>query len=413
MSAGEDVWRAEAPHVLAALLRRSGDFDACEEAVQDALLAAARQWPTEGVPDRPRGWLVRVASRRLIDQVRTDQARRRREELIAARPAAHADPADRGGTGDDSRDDTLHVLLLCAHPDLTAESQVALTLRAVAGLSTARIASAFGVPSSTMAQRISRAKATIGRTDTSFPRPTADDLVARIHIVRHVLYLTFNEGYATSMGDNLIDVHLGDEALRLTRLLHESLPSDTETSGLLALMLLTHARVRARADEAGDLVRLADQDRSLWDRRLIDEGVDLVERALPVGPVGPFQLQAAIAACHAEAESAGETDWPQIAVLYGMLDRIAPSSVVTLNRAVAIGMAQGADAGLAALRPLLDDPAERRSHRVQSAWGHLLELHGDHAAAAEAFRRAAQLTNSSPEQRYLHRAAARADAAAT
>jgi RNA polymerase sigma factor (sigma-70 family) len=410
VTAREDVWRAEAPHVLAALLRRSGDFDACEEAVQDALVAAARQWPVEGVPERPRGWLIRVASRRLIDQVRTDQARRRREESIAGPDVM------RDVTGDDgrdaSRDDTLDMLLLCAHPALSAASQVALTLRAVAGLSTSRIASAFGVPTATMAQRISRAKVTIDRGGAAFPTPNADDLVARIHVVRHVLYLAFNEGYTTSMGDVLVDVDLAVEAIRLTRCLHDSLPSDTETTGLLALMLLTHARVRARVDDAGDLVRLADQDRSLWDHRLIDEGVALVERALPVGPVGPFQLQAAIAAVHAEARSGDATDWPQIAELYGMLDRIAASPVVTLNRAVAIGMADGAQAGLAALQPLLDDPAERRNHRLQSAWGHLLELHGDHAAAADAFRRAARLTNSSPEQRYLHRAAARAAARA-
>lgn len=405
MNADEDVWRAEAPHVLAALLRRSGDFDACEDAVQDALLAAARQWPVEGRPERPRAWLIRVASRRLIDRVRTDDARRRREERLAAQPAAHADVAQ--------SDDTLAVLLLCAHPALGVESQVALTLRAVAGLSTGQIAAAFRVPAATMAQRISRAKATISRADATFPAPNADDLVARIHVVRHVLYLAFNEGYATSVGDDLFDVDLAVEAIRLTRGLHGSLPSDTETSGLLALMLLTHARVRARVDEAGDLVRLAEQDRSLWDRRMIDEGVALVERALPVGRVGPFQLQAAIAAVHGEARTGYETDWPQIVELYGMLDRIAPSPVVTLNRAVAIGMADGPDAGLGALRPLLDDPTERRNHRVQSAWAHLLELRGDHAEAAEAFSRAAQLTNSAPEQRYLHRAAARASAAAT
>jgi predicted RNA polymerase sigma factor len=349
--------------------------------------------------------LIRVASRRLIDQARTDEARRRREERNAVEPAGPAEVAD--------RDDTFDMLLLCAHPALSAESQVAVTLRAVAGLSTAQIAAAFGVPSATMAQRISRAKATIGRADDAFPTPNADDLVARIHVVRHVLYLVFNEGYATSMGDQLVDVDLAVEAIRLARLLHESLPRDTETAGLLALMLVTHTRVRARVDDVGDLVRLADQDRSLWDRRMIDEGVALIERALPVGPVGPFQLQAAIAAVHAETLTATQTDWPQIIELYGMLDRIAPSPVVTLNRAVAIGMAEGPDAGLTALRPLLDDPAEHRNHRLQSARAHLLELRGDHAEAAEAFRCAAQLTCSAPEQRYLNGAAARAAENAT
>ncbi len=405
-SAVEGVWRREAPHVLAALLRRHGDFAACEDAVQDALVAASQQWPTDGLPDRPRGWLVTVAGRRLIDHERRESARRHREERaaldpltgsLAGGPVESPDPL-----AAPRLDDTLHLLVLCAHPALRPASQVALTLRAVAGLTTAQIAAAFLVPEPTMAQRISRAKATIVRAGTQMPEPVPHDLVARVQAVRHVLYLTFNEGYTASSGPALVDVDLANEAIRLTEALHRSLPTDTETTGLLALMLLTHARTPARIDGQGDLVPLVDQDRARWDRALIDRGARLVEAALPVGPVGPFQLQAAIAAVHAEAISADETDWPQIVELYRMLERIAASPVVVLNHAVAIGMADGPSAGLAALQPLLDDPAQLRNHRVHSVNAHLLESSGDVAAAVAAFRRAASLTSSIPEQRYLN-----------
>ncbi len=303
-------------------------------------------------------------------------------------------------------DDTLHVLVLCAHPALTAPSQVALMLRAVCGLSTSQIAAGFHVPEATMARRLSRARSTIDERDRAVPPPSAADLVIRISAVRHALALMFNEGYTASGGPQLVDADLAAEAIRITRHLQAALPHDTETMGLLALMLLSHSRAAARVDGRGELVPLPDQERQRWDRELIAEGVELVERALPAGPVGPFQLQAAIAAVHAEAATAAATDWAQIVELYRLLDRRAPSPVVTLNMAVAVGMAEGASSGLSLLAPLLDDPAQRHNHRLAAAQAHLLELAGDTAAAREAFARAASMTTSIPEQRYLNRRAA-------
>ena len=402
--AGEDVWRREAPHVLAALLRRSGDFESCEDAVQEALIAASVQWPAEGMPDNPRGWLIRVASRKLIDHQRSQTARTRRELEAAAyasdpaglEPAADALPHD---------DDTVQMLLLCAHPALSESSQVALTLRAVAGLTTAQIAAGFLVPEATMAQRISRAKATLRGAGARFEAPTAADLPGRLHAVRHVLYLTFNEGYATSSGANLIDTDLAIEAIRVTERLHRALPDDTETASLLALMLLTHARAPARTDDRGDLVPLAEQDRSRWDRDLVARGTTLVEQALAAGPAGPFALQAAIAAIHDEATTSGATDWLQITVLYRMLDGLAPSPTVTLNLAIAVGMAHGPTAGLDLLDPLLEQEGQQRNHRVHAARAHLLDLAGSTAPAQQEYRVAARLTASIPEQRYLNRRA--------
>jgi len=315
----EDVWRDASPQVLAALVRRYGDFDACEDAVQEALLAASRQWPDEGVPDNPRAWLIRVGSRRLIDARRTDRAR-------AAREVAVADEVAPGGTSE--HDDSLTLLLLCCHPSLSRPSQVALTLRAVGGLGTDQIARAFLVPESTMAQRISRAKARLREVDAPFALPPPVELPARVSAVAHVLYLVFTEGHTSTGGSGLTDVSLAEEAIRLTRRLHELLPGDPEVAGLLALMLLTDARRPARLDASGALVPLAEQDRSLWRRDLIDEGVGLVEDALPRGPVGPYQLQAAIAAVHAEAGTAAATDWAQVEVLYGMLSALTPGPVV-------------------------------------------------------------------------------------
>ena len=400
----EDVWRREAPHVLAALLRRSGDFESCEDAVQEALIAASVQWPAEGLPDNPRGWLIRVASRRLIDHQRSQTARTRREleaaayapDPAGAEPAADAPPDD---------DDTVQMLLLCAHPALSESSQVALTLRAVAGLTTAQIAAGFLVPEATMAQRISRAKATLRGAGARFEAPTPDDLPGRLHAVRHVLYLAFNEGYATSGGANLIDADLAAEAIRVTERLHRSLPDDTETTGLLALMLLTHARATARTDDRGDLVPLGEQDRSRWDRDLVARGTTLIEQALAIGPAGPFALQAAIAAIHDEAATAEATDWLQITMLYRMLDRLAPSPTVTLNLAIAVGMAHGPTAGLHLLEPLLEQEGQQRNHRVHAARAHLLDLAGETQAARDEYRVAARLTASIPEQRYLNRRA--------
>lgn len=394
--------------MLAALLRRSGDFASCEDAVQEALRAAAAQWPNDGVPRDPRAWLIRVASRRLIDGHRSDDARRSREQRHARDPLIVVTVEAPDSSSGDRLDDTIRMLILCAHPVLSPASQVALSLRAVSGLTTAQIASAFQVPTSTMTRRIARAKASIGAEGHRLPGPTAGDLAARLDAVRHALFLTFNEGYTRSSGNRLVDVDLAVEAIRLAHQLHLHLPSDAETTGLLALMLLTHARSAGRVDAAGDLIPLAEQDRTTWDGDLVGRGLRLIEEALPVGPVGPFQIQAAIAAVHDEAAEAADTDWPQIAVLYTMLHELAPSPTVTLNRAVAIGMAQGANAGLDALAGLLADPAQQRNHRLHAAHAHLLELAGRPDAAAPAYLRAAGLTSSIPEQRYLNRRAAEA-----
>lgn len=403
----EDVWRPETPHVLAALLRRSSDFETCEDAVQEALLAAAGQWPTQGVPDNPRGWLIRVASRKFIDHQRNNAARSHREfEAATHAPAdTHCVNSAAGASLAPQGDDTLQLLLLCAHPALSDASRVALTLRAVAGLTTAQIATGFLVPEATMAQRISRAKATLRSAGARFVAPNPEDLPDRLHAVRHVLYLTFNEGYTTSSGTTLINFDLASEAIRVAERLHRSIPDDTETSGLLALMLLTHARAPARTNDRGDLVPLDEQERTLWNRDLIARGTTLLEQALPAGPTGPFQLQAAIAAIHGEAATAEATDWLQITMLYRMLDRLAPSPTVTLNLAVAVGMAHGPEAGLYVLTPLLEQADHRRNHRVHAAHAHLLQLTGNTAAAKDAYRLAAQLTASVPEQRYLNRRA--------
>jgi predicted RNA polymerase sigma factor len=402
-----EVWRREAPHVLAALARRWRDFGACEDAAQEALAAATIQWPRDGRPDRPRAWLIRVASRRLIDQARQDTARRDREDATVAavpsdrRLAPPADAVDAAG-GPAGGDDTLALLVLCCHPALTPAGQVALTLRAVAGLTTAQIAAAFNVPAATMAQRISRAKSTLREAGAEFGVLDAATLGARLGPVRHVLYLVFNEGYATSGGEALVDVELTTEAVRLARQLRTLVPDDAEQAGLVALMLLTHARTAARTDDHGDLVPLEHQDRDRWDRDLIAEGVALLEAVLPVGEVGPFQLQAAIAATHAEAASWAETDWLQIAALYEMLDRRAPSPFVTLNRAVAVGMSAGPEAGLRLVDTLLADDAMVRHHRTHAVRAHLLEMAGRRDDAVASYRRAARLTRSAPEQRYLH-----------
>ena len=398
----EDVWRRESPHVLAALLRRHGDYADCEDAAQEALAAAADQWPRDGVPDNPRGWLIRVASRRLIDQLRSNRSRAVREETVGiAQPAdAYVGPAADDDTSPGG-DDTLLLLLLCCHPLLTRPSQVALTLRAVSGLPTAAIATAFLVPEPTMAQRLSRARTTLRDSAVRFEKPTSEELPARVAAVLDVLYLIFNEGYARSTGDTLLDTSLADEAIRLTRQLHAYLPDHDEIAGALALMLLTDARRAARTDERGDLVPLAEQDRSRWDAGLVGEGVALLEEVLPHGHVGAYQLQAAIAAVHADAQRYDDTDWAQIAVLYSMLDQVSPSPAVTLNRAVAVGMSAGPTAGLAALQPMVDDPSLERYHRLPAVRAHLLEMVGDLAEAERQYARAVELTSSRPEQRYL------------
>jgi RNA polymerase sigma factor (sigma-70 family) len=404
----EDLLRELAPQVLGALVRRYDQFDLCEDAVQEALLAAAVQWPRAGVPEHPRGWLVTVASRRMTDQVRAESARRRREETVAARTPADALVAP-GADADlpSAADDTLTLLFLCCHPALSPASQVALTLRAVGGLTTAQVAAAFLVPEATMAQRISRAKQTIKAAGARFAPPPPEERADRLRVALQVLYLIFNEGYAASSGPDLQRADLTTEAIRLARELHRLLPDDGEVAGLLALMLLTDARRPARTLPDGSLVPLASQDRSRWDAAAIAEGVALVTATLARAPIGLYQLQAAIAAVHDEAGRAEDTDWPQILVLYELLERLAPSPVVTLNHAVALAMVRGPQAGLDLLATLDDDGPLAGHHRLDAVRAHLLELAGDPAAAREHYRAAARRTTSLPEQRYLEGRAGR------
>ncbi|MEU8898675.1 sigma-70 family RNA polymerase sigma factor [Nocardia sp. NPDC048505] len=409
----QDAWRRESPHVLAALLRRHGDLGDCEDAAQEAAEAATAQWGRDGVPADPRGWLITVASRRLIDRVRADRARTRREEAeAAAQPGdAHlAPPVDQTSTAEGA--DMLRMLVLCCHPSLSRSSQVALTLHAVCGLTTGEIAAAYLVPARTMTQRLTRARATLRSAGAVFELPSRTELPARIASVLDVCHLLFTEGHTRSGGGVLVDGGLAAEAIRLTRQLHCAIPDHDEVAGALALMLLTHSRAATRT-AGGDLVPLAEQDRSRWDRDMIAEGTGILERVLPRGHVGRFQLQAAIAAVHAESPTWETTDWPQISVLYGMLDRVAPGPMVTLNRAVAISMTAGPQQGLELIAPLLDHPAMARHHRTHAVRAHLLELLGERAAALDSYRRAAQLTTSVPEQRYLNERARRlADQAA-
>ncbi len=404
----EDLLRPLAPQVLGALVRRHGQFDACEDAVQEALIAAAEQWPRDGVPESPRGWLIAVASRRLVDDWRSESARRRREEEVATLDPEGEPHAPAPGEADAPQgDDTLALLFLCCHPSLTPPSQIALTLRAVGGLTTEEIARAFLVPEATMAQRISRAKKGVKASGGGFAMPAADEREERLRVVLHVLYLIFNEGYTASSGPDLRRGELTEEAIRLARLLARLLPDDAEVSGLLVLMLLTDARRAARTTPEGDLVPLAEQDRSRWDADAIAEGVALITATLPRGSVGPYQLQAAIAAVHAEAPSGEETDWLQILALYTLLERVAPNPMVTLNRAVALAMADGPRAGLELLATLDGDERLVDNHRLGAVRAHLLELAGEREAARLAYREAARRTTSIPEQRYLERRAAR------
>jgi RNA polymerase sigma factor (sigma-70 family) len=391
----EDLLRHHAPQVLGALVRRYGHFDAAEDAVQEALLAAAGQWPSAGVPDNPRGWLIKVASRRLVDALRADDARRAREEKAVALGARLAPGEDRAPR----EDDTLSLLFLCCHPDLTPPAQIALTLRAVGGLTTAEIARAWLVPEATMAQRISRAKQKL--RGVSFGRP--DNWAERLPAVLHTLYLIFNEGYTATSGRSLQRRDLAGEAIRLTRTAHRLLPDTGEVSGLLALMLLTDARRDARTGPHGELVPLDEQDRERWDKAAIDEGVALVTRALARGPAGPYQVRAAIAAVHDEAPSAEATDWQEILGLYDVLVRLVPGPVELLNRAVAVAMVDGPYAGLAELDVL----EEAAGHRRDAVRGHLLERAGEPEAARAAYESAAAQTLSLPEQRYLQARAAR------
>jgi predicted RNA polymerase sigma factor len=403
----EDLLRQLAPQVLGALVRRYGHFDTAEEATQEALLAASAQWPEDGIPDHPRGWLITVASRRLTDLLRSEQARQRREERVAQWTLPDhwlAPAADSPAAGSD---DTLVLLFMCCHPALSVASQIALTLRAVGGLASAEIARAFLVPESTMTRRISRAKQSIKDSGVPFAMPPGPQQAERLSAVLHVLYLIFNEGYASTSGPRLQRAELSAEAIRLARMVYRLLPGDSEVAGLLALMLLTDARRPARTGSHGELIPMAEQDRSRWDTALVTEGVGLITGALPRGPVGPYQLQAAIAALHDEAPTAEATDWPQITALYELLMRISDNPVVTLNHAVAVAMAQGPRAGLGLLGKLETDQRIAGDRRLHAVRGHLLEMAGDRVAARDAYLAAARLTTNLPQQRYLHAQAAR------
>jgi RNA polymerase sigma factor (sigma-70 family) len=400
--------RELAPQVLGAVARRHGDFAAAEDAVQEALIAAATQWPVEGLPVNPRGWLYHVALRRLTDQVRSEMARRRREDAVASEvwaDWAFVPPPD-GEVGVD-QDDTLVLLFMCCHPALTPPSAIALTLRAVGGLTTAEIANAFLVPEATMAQRISRAKQSIKASQTPFSLPTDEARAERLRGVLHVLYLMFNEGYSSSIGPALQRADLSNEAIRLTRTLRALLPQDGEVAGLLALMLLTDARRAARTEADGALIPLDEQDRTLWDQGLIGEGIALISDTLSRGSIGSYQLQAAIAAVHDEARSARETDWPQILALYGLLKRMADNPMVKLNHAIAAAMVHGPAAGLDLLKELDTDPRIGGHYRLDAVRGHLLEMAGDHTHAIEHYWAAAERTASIPERNYLTTKAAR------
>jgi RNA polymerase sigma factor (sigma-70 family) len=385
------------------VVRRYGNFDTAEDAVQEAMLAATTQWPGDGVPENPKGWLITVAARRLTDLLRSEQARRRREDTVA-RWELRTQQADAAESSADS-DDTLILLFMCCHPALTPPSQIALTLRAVGGLTTTEVARAFLVSEATMTRRITRAKQQIKDSGIPFRLPDPEERVDRLAAVLHVLYLIFTEGYAATTGPRLHRVELSAEAIRLTRIVHRLLPDDGEVAGLLALMLLTDARRAARTTASGELVPLGEQDRFRWNADDIAEGVALITEVLPRGTTGPYQLQAAIAAIHDEAPSAEETDWPQIKSLYGLLLQMSDNPMVALNHAVAVAMADGPTVGLQRLDTLAGDKQLAEDHRLYAVRAHLLEMSGDTASAREAYLAAARRATNLPQQRYLNRRA--------
>jgi RNA polymerase sigma factor (sigma-70 family) len=403
----EDLLRSLVPQVLGALVRRYGHFDFAEDATQEALLAATVQWPDDGMPDNPRGWLITVAARKLTDLLRAELARQRREQAASRqiRPMESVSPAADAAREDS--DDTLIVLFMCCHPSLSAASQIALTLRAVGGLTTTEIARAFLVPEATMTRRITRAKQSIKDSGVLFRMPAHAERVERLAAVLHVLYLIFTEGYAATSGPSLLRPDLSAEAIRLARIVHRLMPDDPEVAGLLALMLLTDARRPARTGPDGALVPMAEQNRSLWNADYISEGIALITDALPRGPAGPYQLQAAIAAIHDEAPAIEATDWPQIVELYELLLQMSDNPVVALNHAVAVAMARGPQAGLDLLAELETDQRIAADHRLAAVRAHLLEMTGDRAQARDAYLVAAQRTLNLAQQRFLHAQAAR------
>jgi len=396
-----DLFRELTPRVLGTLVRRHRDLGACEDALQEALIAAAEQWPRTGVPDNPRAWLTKVAGRRLIDVVRAESSRRDREMFVVSLVPAEVQQEIL------AQDDTLDLLFMCCHPALSSASATALTLRAIGGLTSAEVARAFLVPEATMAQRLSRARQTIRESGVPFEMPDASERGERLNAVLRVLYLIFNEGYVASAGEELARIDLSSEAIRLGRLLSRLLPDDPEVLGLLSLMLLTDARRSARTGTAGELIPLDLQDRSRWDRAAIGEGRALIDAAFSRGRVGPYQVQAAIAALHDEAETTDATDWPQILALYGALLQLQDNPMVALNHAIALAMVHGARAGLDRLDELALDARLRGHHRLDATRAHLLERAGERAAAIDAFVRAAEKTASVPERDYLRLRAAR------
>jgi RNA polymerase sigma factor (sigma-70 family) len=405
----EHLLRQLAPQVLGVVTRRFRDFSSAEDAVQEAMLAAFRQWPQEGIPENPRGWLIKVSLRRMTDTIRSEMARRQRETAMAIEEAPTIEPAEL--ETDMDPEDTLVLLFMCCHPALSTSSAIALTLRAVGGLTTAEIANAFMVPEATMAQRIGRAKQSIKASKVPFRLPTPQERRERLPAVLHVLYLIFSEGYASSIGVHLQRLDLAREAIRLTRSARALLPEDAEIAGLLALMLLTNARRAARTGPREELIPIDKQNRTLWDRAEITEGTDLLTLALSKGAVGLYQLQAAIAAVHDEATRPEDTDWPQILALYELLQRVAPSPVVTLNHAIAVAMVHGPERGLERLRALDSDERLAGHYRLDAVRGHLLEMLGDLEGAVQHYRTAATKTNSLPEQNYLMTQAARLEEA--
>jgi RNA polymerase sigma factor (sigma-70 family) len=403
----EGLLRQLAPQALGAVVRRYGHFDTAEDATQEALLAAATRWPQDGIPTNPRAWLITVASRRLTDLLRSEQARLRRENDLIQRklpdewlaPAADQAPAD--------SDDTLILLFMCCHPSLSPASQIALTLRAVGGLTTAEVARAFLVPEATMTRRITRAKQAIKDSGIPFRMPSGAERAERLAAVLHVLYLIFNEGYASTSGPELHRAALATEAIRLARMLRGFLHDDAEVAGLLALMLLTDARRAARTGPHGEVVTIDEQDRALWNAGQIAEGIALITEALPRGPTGPYQLQAAIAAVHDEAPNADATDWPQIVALFELLMSMSDNPVVALNHAVAVAMARGPERGLELLAGLETDDRIAQDRRLHAVRAHLLEMAGDRAGARDSYLEAARRATNLPQQRYLYGRAAR------